>query len=200
MVVAAALGYLAGLTRPLGVLLVAPVAVETIRWWRRLGGAERLASVVASAAPLAGLGTFLGWSAGVFGDGLLPLRVQTEAGHHGALSDPFTTLADDARGVLHHHVGTALHVPWVALVVVLVVLCWMRMPTSYALFSTAVVLVAVTGTNLDSFERYALSAFPLVVVGASLLGRPSVERPVLIVAGAAMTGYALLAFINLVVP
>ena len=38
----------------------------------------------------------------VYGDFFLPLRVQTEAGHHGGLSDPLRTLAHDARGVLHH--------------------------------------------------------------------------------------------------
>jgi hypothetical protein len=165
-------------------------------WW----GAARAAAVAAALAPLAGLGVFLAWSARAFGDGWLPLRVQTQAGHHGGLRDPLSTFAHDARGVFHHHLGTALHLPWVVLVAVLLVLCWQRWPASYGAFATAVVLVAVSGSNLDSFERYAISAFPLILVGAGLLTRPVVERTVLVLAALGMAGYAVLAFSNVVVP
>jgi len=198
--VAAGLGLAAGLVRPLGVLLVFPVAVEVVRRWPRSPSGERMAATAALAAPVAGVGIFLGWSWAVYGTPLLPVRVQTQSGHHGGLSDPFRTLVDDARGVLHHHFGTALHVPWVILVVVLVVVCWRRLPAPYGAFATAVVLIALSGTNLDSFERYALSAFPLVVAGASLMAEPRVERAVLILAGAGLAAYALLAFFNLYVP
>lgn len=197
---AAALGLAAGLTRPLGVLLVLPVVVEAVRRWPGATRNERLAAATAVVAPVAGAGAFLAWSWGVFGDALLPLRVQAQAGHHGGLSDPLRTLVDDARGVFHHHFGTALHVPWVVLVVVLVVVCWRRLPASYGAFATGVVLVALSGTNLDSFERYALSAFPLLIAGASLTAEPRVERSVLALAAAGLAVYALLAFLNLSVP
>jgi len=197
---AALFGFAAGLTRPLGVLLVLPVAVEGWRHWRSAGRRDRAGAVVAVVAPVAGMATFLSWSAGVYGDFLLPLRVQTSAGHHGGLSDPVTTLLHDARGALHHHLGTALHVPWVILVVVLVVVAWRRLPASYGAFATAVVVVALSGTNLDSFERYALSAFPLVIVGAMALASRRVERVVLSLSGAGMFAYALAAFLNRLVP
>jgi len=197
---AAVLGFAAGLTRPVGLALVLAVGVEAARWWRRLDRAGRVAAVVATAAPAAGAVTFLGWSAGAFGDFWLPLRVQAQAAHHGGLSDPLATLAHDARGVLHHHFGTALHVPWVLMVLALLVVCWRRWPASYGAFATAVVAVALSGTNLDSFERYALSAFPLVLAGAGLIARPGLERAVLTLAAAGLAGYALLAFTNLTVP
>jgi hypothetical protein len=197
---AAVLGAAAGLTRPVGVLLAVPVAIEAVRRWRAAGAGERALAVVATLAPVAGAGAFLAWSAGVYGDGLLPLRVQTQAGHHGGLSDPFWTLAHDVTGVVHHHFGTALHVPWVVLVVALVVVCWWRLPASYGAFATVVLVVALTGTNLDSFERYALGAFPLVVAAASLTAGRRVERSVLVLAAAGLAGYALLAFLNLSVP
>jgi hypothetical protein len=193
-------GYAGALTRPLGVLLVLPVACEAWRHWRGATRAERAAIALALAGPVAGLVTFLAWSADAFGDFFLPLRVQTSAGHHGGLSDPFRTLVDDAKGTLHHHFGTALHVPWVVLVVVLVVVVWMRLPSLYGAFATGVVLVALSGTNLDSFERYALSAFPLVIVGAMGLSSRRVERAVLAVSTAGLFGYALLAFLNRLVP
>ena len=62
--------------------------------------------------------------------------------------------------VLHGHVGTALHVPWIGLAVVLVVVCFLRLPASYGLFAAAVLLAALSGQNLDSFERYALPPCP----------------------------------------
>ncbi len=197
---AAAFAYAGALTRPLGVLLVLPIAVEGLRRWGRAARAERLGIVAALVGPVAGLATFLGWSAAVDGDFWLPLRVQTSAGHHGGLSDPFRTLLDDAKGALHHHFGTALHVPWVILVVIVLVFVWRRLPASYGAFATGVVLVALSGTNLDSFERYALSAFPLVVVGAMGLASRRVERTVLVLSAAGLFAYALLAFLNLSVP
>lgn len=204
---AAILAFGAGLTRPLGALLVVPVAIEALRHWgdgqvARRGGRSggRPGSIVALLAPLAGAGTFLAWSAAAFGDGLLPLRVQTQAGHHGGLSNPFRTVAHDASGVFHHHFGTALHVVWVVAVLFLLVVCWLRLPPSYGGLATAVVLVALSGTNLDSFERYALSAFPLVVAAGTCLERTWLRRGVLVLAGAGLGVYAALAFVNVLVP
>jgi len=193
-------GYAAALTRPLGVLLVLPVAVVAWGRWRRVSGAERAGALVALCAPVLGLVTFLAWSADAFGDFWLPLRVQTSARHHGGLSDPLHTLIDDAKGALHHHIGTALHVPWVILVVVLLVVCWRRLPVAYSLFATGVVLVALSGTNLDSFERYALSAFPVTVAAATLLRHRSLERVVLVASALGLAAYTLLALLNVSVP
>jgi hypothetical protein len=61
-------------------------------------------------------------------------------------------------------------------------------------------VVALSSRNLDSLERYALSAFPFVLTGASLLANPRAERAMLVLGAAAMEGYALLAFLNAVVP
>lgn len=196
---AALAAFGAALTRPLGAVLVLPIAVTLLRRWSVAGPGERGRAAVALMAPVAGVGAFLCWSWATFGDAWLPVRVQTQAGHHGGLSDPIATLIHDAAGA-RHHLGTALHVPWVALVVALLVVCWLRWPSEYGLFATGVVLVALTGTNLDSFERYALSAFPVVLAGAGLLVRPQVERVVLTLATAGLVGYALLAFLGLSVP
>ena len=136
------------------------------------------------------------WAHHEVGDFWAPLRVQLQSTHHGGLSDPFVTLST-MRGLFHHHVGTALHVPWV-----------MRgpgpaggllapLPASYTVFAAAVLAVAVAGSNLDSFERYALSAFPLTIAAALLCGEPGVERVVLVLLPAVLAGYALLAFLNI---
>ena len=61
-------------------------------------------------------------------------------------------------------------------------------------------LVALSGTNLDSFERYALSAFPITVAAATLLKNRSLERVVLVLSAAGLAAYALLALLNVLVP
>jgi len=73
-------------------------------------------------------------------------------------------------------------------------------PASYGAFAVAVLVVALTGSNLDSFERYALSAFPLVLAGASLTADDRVFRVVLVLSAVALVGYSVLAFTNLYVP
>jgi hypothetical protein len=198
--VAGLLAFAAALTRPIGVLLFLAVASELIRWWQRLGRNERAAGLGAVAAPFVGLLVFLGWSKHTVDDWWAPLRVQLQNSHHGGLADPFVTLYDDAKGVVHHHVGTALHVPWFLLALAMLVVCWRRLPAPYTLFAAATLAVAVSGANLDSFERYALSAFPLSVAAALLLTQSQVERLVLTLLSAGLAGYALLAFLNMSVP
>jgi hypothetical protein len=197
---AALLGFAAALTRPIGVLLALVVAVELVRWWIRIGRPQRLAGLVGVGAPFVGLAGFGVWAHHEVGDFWAPLRVQLESSHHGGLSDPFVTLVHDARGVLHRHVGTALHVPWVIIALLLLIVCWRRLPASYTVFAGAILAVAVAGSNLDSFERYALSAFPLAIAAAILCRGPRTERVVLVLLPAVLAGYAALAFLNISVP
>jgi hypothetical protein len=96
--------------------------------------------------------------------------------------------------------GSALHIPWVVLCLALLVLAYRRLPASYAAFATVVLAVSLTSSNLDSFERYALGAFPLVIAASTLTARRRVEIIVLVLAGAAMAGYTLAALFGLVVP
>jgi hypothetical protein len=197
---AALLGFGAALTRPIGVLLALAVAVELVRWWPRLTRGPRLSGLGAVAAPFVGVLAYLAWARHEVGDFWAPLRVQLENSHHGGISDPFVTLAHDAKGIVHHHVGTALHVPWVVVALVLLVVCWRRLPASYTVFAAAVMATAVAGSNLDSFERYALSAFPLAIAAALICRGPRLERAVMVLLSAGLAGYALLAFMNISVP
>ena len=83
---------------------------------------------------------------------------------------------------------------------VLTVLVCRRWPLSYAAFTVVVVLSAVTSNNLDSMERYALFAFPLLIAAAQLLRSRTVERVVVALLPVAMFGYASLAFLGLIGP
>ena len=242
---AAAAGLVAGLVRPVGILLVVPVVIEV--WTSRpgsrssdgrsddrpgdpsgdrsgnpsgdrpgnpsgnrpgdrprtrtLSGTRWVGALTAVVAPVVGAGSFLGWVGAQFGDPWLPLRVQQQNGHRGALTVPVSAMWHSLDSVVHgHHVGSALHIPWVVLSIVLLVVAFRRLPLSYAAFATAVLAVSVTSSNLDSFERYALGAFPLVIAASTLTSRRAVEVVVLVVAGAGLVGYAFLAFVGVVVP
>jgi hypothetical protein len=202
---AAALGVLAGLSRPLGVLLVVPAAVEVGRaFWplRRSPSRARewAAWAAAVAGPAVGLLVFLVWSWRRYGDFLLPLRVQTRATHRGQVVDPVTALWHEASGVFHGHVGSALHVPWALAFVALAVVAFRRWPASYGAFAVAVLVVALTSKNLDSLERYGLGAFPLVLALTDVLFETWLERAWLSLSAAALEGYALLALLNAYVP
>jgi hypothetical protein len=194
------LAFGAALARPIGVLLALAVVTELVRWWPRLGRGERATGLAAVAAPFVGVFAFLAWAKHTVNDWWAPLHVQLQSAHHGGLSDPFSTLYHDAAGVLHGHVGTALHVPWVLIFLALLVVCGRRLPAPYTLFSAGVLATALAGSNLDSFERYALAAFPLTMAAAIVLTEARLERAVLTLLSAGLAAYALLAFLNVSVP
>jgi hypothetical protein len=153
------------------------------------------------AGPVIGFGAFLGWVGWRYGDALAPLRVQQQGTLRGGVADPLRTLAHDASLLVHgRHLGSAMHLPWALLALALVVVALRRWPLSYGALAAAVLVVALTASNLDGFERYALSAFPLVLAGATLTSGPRSERVVLSLAAAGLAIYALLAFTNLYVP
>jgi hypothetical protein len=198
---AAAWGFLAGLARPLGLLLVLPAAVEGWRGWAGASGRARVGRVAAVAGAPLGAGAFLAWVGWRYGDALAPLRVQTDPSHRGGFTDPLATMARDLRHLVHgEHLGQALHLPWALLAVALVVVAFRLLPASYGLFAAAVVAVCLTAPNLDGLERYAASAFPLTVAGAGLLRDGRVERAVYVLAAAGLAGYSIMAFTNLYTP
>ena len=195
-------GYVAGSARPIGCLLVVPAVIEVIRSWRtdRWGDwPGKLAAIVAS---VAGTVTYLGWVSATYGGGILePLKIQQQQAHHGALADPLSTMYHALANLAHgHHIGDALHVPWIGVAAILLVVAFWRLPVSYGAFALCVVVVALSGSNLDSFERYALSAFPLVMAGATLLRSPRIATVTYVLCGAAMALYAVLAFQGAYVP
>jgi hypothetical protein len=198
---AALFGYLAGTARPIGCLLVVPAAIEVIRSWRADRWGRWPGKLAAIASSVAGTVTYLGWVSATFGGFLEPLKIQQQQGHHGALTDPISTMYHALANLAHgHHIGDALHVPWIGVAAILIVVAFWRLPVSYGAFALCVVVVALSGSNLDSFERYALSAFPLVMAAATLLRSARVATVIYVLCGAALALYAVLAFQGAYVP
>ena len=198
---AAVAGVLAGLCRPLGVLLVIPAAIEAARGLRRAGASERARRLLAVVSPGAGGLAYLGWSWIAYDDPLRPLRLQQHFDRRGDFENPATRLVDAARQLAHGaDLGSGLHFPWAVGFLVLLVVCFRRWPVSYGAYAAAVLFVALSAANLDSLERYGLSAFPLVLALAGILGTPWLERSALVLAAGGLTTYATLAFLGAYVP
>jgi len=199
---AAAAGLAGGLVRPVGLLLMVPVAIELWRQRRTTPGRTRwVARAAALVAPVVGTAVFFAWVGAQFGDPWLPVRVQEQNGHRGSFTVPVAAMAHTLESVVHgHHLGSALHIPWVVVCVALVVVAFRRLPLSYGAFAAVVVLASLTSSNLDSFERYALAGFPLAIAASTMTQRRGVETAVLVASAGAMTAYAVLAFFGMVVP
>jgi hypothetical protein len=192
---------LAGLTRPVGVLLALPAAIEGARAWRTASLRARFERVGAVIAAPVGSGLYLLWVRYAYGDAWLPLRIQNNRAHRGGFVDPFTRTFEGIGDLIHgDRFGSGLHVLWAGLFVVLVLVLLWRLPASYGVYAAAMVVVNLSARNLDSFERYAMSAFPLVLAVALVTDRPDVERPVLALSAAGLVGYSVLAFLGVYVP
>ena len=64
---AALWGFLAGTTRPIGFLLVLPVAIEAARLWSTADWRTRAPRILATVAPVLGLVAYLSWVASTYG-------------------------------------------------------------------------------------------------------------------------------------
>ena len=204
--VAALAGALASLTRPLGVLLVLPAAIEVWEAWRaarRTGQPMPRLPVALGAvlAPVIGTLAYLGWVRAVYGDELLPFSIQQEGRLRGPSVDPITALSHEGRGLLHgQHVGSGLHVIWALLFIALLLVVGRRWPRSYTAFAVLTLAVALASKNLDSFERYIFSCFPFVLGAATLMRRAQIERAMIALTSVALSSYAFLTFFGAVVP
>lgn len=194
-------GFLAGLCRPIGVALTIPALIEIGRCWSRSGAQERVAGMAAAAAPIAGTGAYLAWVELRLGGGLAPFRLQQEPQLRGAFVNPLSRLLEAGRDLAGgERFGSGLHLIWALVFLALLAVCFRRLPASYGAFSAAILFVAMSSQNLDSLERYALSAFPLILTAGLLTNNWVAERSALLLSTAALVGYATLIFLARSIP
>ncbi|HXY45742.1 MAG TPA: hypothetical protein VEH29_16265 [Acidimicrobiales bacterium] len=198
---AAVAGLLAGVSRPVGVLLAVPALIEAahrlgeIPWRRRWSRAAAVAS-----APV-GTACYLAWSKVHDGSFFLPLSAQVSSQNRGRLADPIVTIARDLRYLVHgEHLGTALHAPWALFFVALLIVLYRSWPAAYGAYATVTLAVILTAPNLTSFERYGLDCFPFVLAVTTLTKRRQVSWSAFAVSGALLAGYALLTFLGAYIP
>ena len=195
---AAFAGFLAGLCRPVGVLLVIPAAVEGVRGWRDASTESRISRVVAVVAPVAGAAAYLAWVGAEFGDFWKPISLQNQATLRGGFQDPVTRTIDAVGDLFGgDRFGSGLHIVWAVVFAALLVVLVRRLPASYSLYAAATLLLGLSAQNLDSFERYCWSTFPFVLALAVVTDRDEVERGAYVVVAAGLVGYATLAFLGI---
>lgn len=198
---AALFGVLAGLTRPVGMTLLLPAVFEAARVRRGVSWRGWSARAAAALGPVAGGAAFLAWVDHEHGDWQLPLRLQNAAGLRGGWANPASTVWHAVESLFQgEELGEGLHVPWIAVFVVLLIVAFRTLPASYGIWSAALLLSAVTGHTLGSFERYGLGAFPLVIALAIVTRPPVVDRAAIVASGAALSAFAALAFVGAFVP
>ncbi len=196
--IAALAGVVAGLTRPVGVLLVVPALVEVWMQKPRTNYPARAAAVLGS---VVGTGAYLVWAEHRTGDLLYPLRVQQASARRGGWIDPFRAVWRAVRDAsTGDHLSAGIHVVTVVVLIALIVVLWRRWPVSFAAYATVAAVVALSARNLDSLERYSLSTVPLVVAAAELVGGGTRERVVLVALGATLVAFSVLAFTGVLVP
>ena len=190
----AAAGYLAGLTRPVGVLLALPVAY--MAWQDR--SRQGLGAVAAAVAPVAGAATFLLWAQASLGDASAPLDRQREL--RGDIVEPVSRVVRGAWRGARGDTGELLHFLAAAALVALAVVAARRLSRPLALYAVASLVLLLAAENLNSLERYALSAFPLVIAAAVVSRHRRLDRWIVGAAGAGMVCLTTLAFHGVYVP
>jgi hypothetical protein len=199
---AGVLALLAGLARPVGILLVLPLLVEAWPGLRAASVRDRIARGFAVIAPAVGMGIYLAYVGIRFGDPFEPLSVQNTATLRGGFVDPFSRIVRAIEGTISggDRFGSGLHLFWAVVFGALLVVVWQRLPRSYFAYCALAFVLGLSASNLDSYERYCLSTFPFVLAVAVATRRSTVERTVLSLSAAGLFGYALLAFFGSWVP
>jgi len=198
---AAALGFAAGLCRPFGVLLAVPALIELARVWRVAPLVDRGRAFLAVVAPAGGVAAFALWVRWQFGDAMLPFRIQTDEGLRGGFRDPVSALVDAIGGGLGGSRPSAgVHVVAAVVCIGLLVVVARRLPAGYTAFAGITLLVALSAENLDSLERYALGAFPLLIAAGIVARRPLAARIVVAAATAGLVATTMGVFLGRWVP
>ncbi len=199
--VAAAAGMVAGLTRPLGALLVVPAVIEVYRARATASRKEYAALAGAVAGPVAGIGSYLVWARHLSGDFLYPLNVQQVSTSRGGWIDPLRAVWRAARQATSgDHLSAGIHVVTAVVLVLLIVVLARRWPASFTAYAIAAAVVGLSARNLDSLERYSLSTVPFALAAADLSRGENRERIVMVALAAALVACSVLAFSGVLVP
>ena len=192
---AAVLGFLAGLTRPVGGLLALPALVRTLSSDRDRTSPPAWLTV--ASAPLGTL-TFLVWAERAQGGWRVPIDAQEEL--RGAFREPITRIITALVEGVKGDAGELLHGTAAVVLVFLLVVAVRRLSTDLWVYSVPSTLLLFAAENLNSMERYALAVFPLVIA-AGIVSHASLLRRWLPTASAvALTSFTILALNGVYVP
>lgn len=187
---AGAIGFVAGLARLHGALLIAPLAYEYLRqnrWqWRSIFRPQIIGVLGAPLGVLAFnlyLNAAFGQPAGYFSpyfevQTLFFKGVRAEA----FPTFPLTTFFNYLGGLLNGAPSTESVAVMGALILlmILTVEVWARLPRVYGVYMLTVTLFSLVGGDLISMPRFVLPMFPGFMALALLGQRPALDRAILI--------------------
>ncbi len=189
----ALLGFLAGLTRPVGGLLALPATVRAVRGDRR----SPMAWLAVASAPLGTL-TFLVWAERTQGGWRVPIDAQEEL--RGSVHEPITriigALIDGAAG----DPGELLHGGAAVILVFLLVVAVRKLSLDLWVYAVPSTILLFAAENLNSMERYALAVFPLVIAAGIVSHRSLLRRWLPTASAVALTVLTVLALNGIYVP
>lgn len=199
---AALLGALAGLSRPVGVFLVVPAAIEAMRGMRALPRSTWLGRLAAVLGPVVGTAAYLVWVQVTRDDWALPFEVQGSSDLRGAWVNPVARAWDTVNGLFgSERLGDGLHAPWILLYLVLLVVVFLRWPVAYGAYAAVLLVVALSAESLGSFERYGMAAFPLVLALATVTSwRKWTAAAAVTCCAGGLCAFSALAFLGTFVP
>jgi len=183
---AAGLGMLAAVTRPVGVVICLPLAIEAFLQWRA-SGTWRWRPFVAVVLPLVAVGAWMLYLDATFHDPLAFLHAQK--GWDRSLGLPWDTFLQffDGRLTLASGLHSLMDLGFSLFGIVVVVLAWKLLRPSYAAYCTALMLVPLMSGTLLSMPRFVLVMFPMYLVLA-ILGRRANVHDSLLVIGMCLSG------------
>jgi hypothetical protein len=178
------LGGLAALTRPFGVLVVLPLAIEA--WQTRGPGWPWRIGAALALVPLALL-AYMGYLQVQYGDALAFLHAQSDWDR--SLMAPWDTIARFLEGPFELHVGSHSLIDFAFMLFAtgVALAAWKVLRRSYAVYLTALVVFPLFTGSLVSYPRFVITYFPMFLVLALAGRRPVVDRA-LMIAGMGLGG------------
>jgi hypothetical protein len=152
-------GALCGLTRPVGVLLMIPFAIEAFMTRKRGGSVQgRIAAII---SPAAGGMIYLAWVGGEFGNWREPIEIQR--GLRDGFQNPLIRFFEGFRDVATSSQLDAPNLIFGVIFIGLAVVAFRTQRAPWWAYAVATLVVALSANNIDSIGRYGLVAFPFIV-------------------------------------
>ncbi len=165
-------GLLAGLSRPVGGLLVVFAAAEL--WKHRPRASQMVPALVALGSPAVGVLSFGAWTAQNGQGFFAPFDAQSEL--RGRFRDPVTRFAQAVgRGVTGDQTEL-LHAVATVAFAGLILVVWRAGLTSWAIYGATGLLVAISSSNINSLVRYGHGLIPILLGAAIVFSSDRVDR------------------------
>ena len=168
-------GFLAALTRPIGILLILPLVIEVFLSWQHLKPLPNKAvALISILLPPLGLLTFAHYLNLKFGSPFLFLTA-AQSWQRTLSFSPLSSLANQiTQDLSFTHASSSnviLELFFLAVGISLAILSFKRVRASYSIYSLLLVVFPLLSGVLVSQGRYTLVIFPLFLTLAQLLRR-----------------------------